>query len=219
MGRTRLIGNYGKFAKMTLGAEVGTGTTLTADTWYVPTTIDPSTTMPTGVALKYLFKAVGTETLATTDTCKPVTFADLCDIQSWGLEFSNAEVDVTTLCDDVNTFLTGRTDVTGSAEGVYTIGTTDVDGGFLNNFISIVRQAGAGGVISIDAIDDSAIVAVLYKQELTTSGETEQFYVVPAVVTSFSDSVTGTDAQSFSSSFRPTVDDEVNFQLVSITYS
>ncbi len=219
MSRTRLIGNYGKFAKMTLGAEVAAATVLTADTWYVPTAIDGSTAMPTGVTLKYLFKADGTETLTGTDAAKPVTFSDLCDIQSWGLEFTNAEVDVTTLCDDVNKFLTGRTDVSGTADGVYTIGTTDVDGGFMNNFIDIVRQADAGGAITIDAIDDSAIVAVLYKQELATSGETEQFYVVPAVVTSFSDSVSGTDAQAFSSAFRPTVDDEVEFQLVSITYA
>ena len=212
--KTRLIGFYGKFSTASLGVEVTTGL-LTADTWYVPTTIGGTSTLPAGATVKYVFQADGTEDITTSgDVVKAITFSDLCDIQTWSLDFSKAEIDVTTLCDDQNKYLAGRTDVTGSAEGVYTIGITDVAGGFMNGFIDIVRQQDSGGAVSIDTLNDDPIVAILYKQKDGSSGETEAFYVAPATITSFSDSVSGADAQAFSSSFRIAPSDELNFQLV-----
>ncbi len=216
MARERLIGFYGKYAQAVLGAEE-TATTLTADTYYVVTGLG-GTGIPAGAELGYVFLS-NAETISGADAVKELTLTDLCDIQSWSMEFSKAEVDVTTLCDDQNKYLAGRDDVTGSVEGVYTIGVTDTDGGLANAFFDIVRQTGAGGAITIDHLDSEPIVAILYKQKLTDAGETEQFYIAPATVTSFSDSVSGADAQSFSSSFRIAPNDEINFQLVSVTHT
>ncbi len=217
MARDRLIGYYGKYSLATLGAEIDTGT-LTEDAYYVATEVGSSSSLPAGIETKYVFQADGTEDITSSgDKVKELTFTDLCDVQKWSLDFSKAEVDVTTLCDDQNKYLAGRTDITGSVEGVYTIGTTDTNGGLANSFFDIVRQTDAGGAVTIDKIDGSPIVAILYKQKDTDTGETEQFYVAPATVTSFSDSVSGADAQAFSSSFRIAPNEDLNFQLVSIS--
>ena len=214
MAREKLIGFYGKFSTVSVGAEVITGTLDAA--WYTVVTIGATTTLPTGVEVGYVFEAAGTEDITTSgDVVKELTFTDLCDIQKWGIDFSKSEIDVSTLCDDQNKYLAGRPDVTGSVEGVYTIGTTDLNGGFVNGFVDIVRQADAGGAVTIDKLDDDPIVAILYKQKDGTSGETEQFYIAPATITSFSDSVSGSEAQAFSSSFRIAPNDDVKFQLVS----
>jgi len=213
MARDRLIGFYGKYAAASLGSEIITGS-LVADAYYVATEIGGSSTLPVGTTLKYIFQADGTEDITSSDDkVKEVTFNDLCDIQSWALDFSKAEVDVTTLCDDENKYLAGRTDITGSAEGVYTIGITDGANGFIKSFVDQVSQADAGGAITVTQADSDSIVAILYKQKDGSAGETEEFYVVPATLTSFSDSVGGADAQAFSSSFRVAPNTEIELQL------
>jgi hypothetical protein len=219
MARTRLIGNYGKYASGALGAEVSTGT-LTKDALYVVIKLGTSSTLPAGLEVGYIFKSDGTEDITSSlDVVKLLSLTDLCDIQSWSLDFTKDETEVTTLCSDQKEYLAGRADTSGSATGVFSVGTTDLDGGFVNKFVDIVRQADAGGAVTIDKIDDSNIFAILYKQDSQESGETETFYVMPATITSFSDSVSGSDAQSFTSAFRQAPNDEVKFQLVEITYA
>jgi hypothetical protein len=213
MARDRLIGNYGKVAKGTLGTAITTGT-LTAGQLYIAKVVDAATALPTGIEAGYPFTADGTEDItSTTDEAYPLTLTDQCDVQNWSLEFSANEVDVTTLCDQSKVYEKGRVDPSGNIEGVFTLGITDQDGGFANNFVDIVSQADDGGAITINKIDDSSIYLILYKQKDDSSGETETFYIVPSVVLSFSDNVTDGEAQSFSSSFRPTNDDEVKFVL------
>ncbi|MCP4373653.1 MAG: hypothetical protein GY797_36970 [Deltaproteobacteria bacterium] len=219
MAREELIGKYGKYASAAVGTDVSTGT-LTANALYIVVTIGGTSTLPTGVEVGYAFVAAGTEDISSSgDVVKPLTLTDQCDITSWSMEFSKDEVEVTTLCSDFKKYLDGRTDTTGSAEGIYTIGRTDTDGGLANKFYDIVRQAGAGGTVTIDKIDDSEIVAILYLQKDQTAGETEQFFIVPASVTTFGNSVTLADAQTFSSSFRQAPNDEIKFQLVSVVHS
>jgi hypothetical protein len=215
MARETLVGYYGKLA-IAVDTPIITGT-LIADTKYIATTIGGSSTLPTGVEAGYAFVADGTEDITSSgDEVLQLIETDKCDIQSWGIEFSDAEIDVTTLCNDQNVYLGGRTDASGTMEGVYKIGQTDADGGFGNTFFDIVRQADAGGTVTIDKIDKNQIVLMLYKQKDTTSGETEQLYITPATILTFSDGVAGSDAQSFSSSFRIAPNDDIKFQLLSV---
>ena len=217
MAKKELIGLYGKFTKATVGAEVDTGT-LTENGYYIPTVIGGTSALPTGAAVGYLFQADGTEDITSSgDKVLPITFEDLCDIQKWSLDYSKSEVDVTTLCSTSSKYLAGLPDISGSVEGVYTIGATDVTDGFVNGFVDIVRQADAGGAISIDSINDDPIVAILYKQKDGSSGEVEEFYVAPITITSYSDSVAQGSAQAFSSSFRIAPNDNIKFHLVAIT--
>ncbi len=218
MAREELIGKYGKYASAAVGADVSTGT-LDANGLYIVVAKGGSSTLPTGTEVGYGFVAAGTETLSTGDIVKPLTLTDQCDISSWSMEFSKDEIEVSTLCSSFKKYLDGMTDITGSAEGIYTIGKTDTDGGLANKFYDIVRQAGAGGTVTIDKIDDSEIVAILYLQKDQTAGETEQFFIVPASVTTFGNSVTLSDAQTFSSSFRQAPNDDIKFQLVSVVHA
>lgn len=219
MAKDRLIGDYGKYATGVLGADVTTGT-LTADTLYVVKAVGTTSQIPTGSEAKYVFLADGTEDLTSSggDIVAPFTITDSCDFSAWSLEFTKDETEVTTFCDTQKKYLVGKTDATGNAEGITTIGITDKDGGLANKFIDIVRQAGPGATVTIDKIDDANIYAFLYTQEDQSSGETEQFWLVPASVTSYNAGATLGDSQSFSSGFRIAPDDTVEPQLVNITY-
>jgi hypothetical protein len=219
MAITTLKGEYGKLVTVTLGAEVTSGTTLTDETWYLVTGVDSSSSgLPSGAAVGYLLRSDGTEALAGDDAAKPLTKTDLCDIQSWNMDFSRADIDVTTLCDDQKRYLAGKTDVNGTLEGVFKIGTTDQDGGLLNKFVALVDAA--SGSYDIDAIDDSAIYAELVTQKNTDAGETEQFYFAPLTINAFSQGASaGDEAQTFSSGFRISPDDTNGVKLAYYSYT
>lgn len=216
--KTRLKGDYGKITTMTLGTEVSASTTLTEDTWYLVTAIDSSSSgFPSGATVGYLILSDGTETLAGDDKAKAVTFTDKCDIQSWKLDFSKDDIDVTTLCDNSKTYLPGDTDITGSATGVYKIGTTDEVGGIQNAFVDIVQ---ASGTYAVNTINDDQIYLKLVTQEDTDNGETEQFYIMPVTFNTFNQGATRGEAQTFEAGFRLAPDDVngVKFAYYSYTH-
>jgi hypothetical protein len=219
MAGTPLAGYSGKLAQVA-SSSVTTGT-LTENVKYIAKVIDDSSSaLPIGVEVGKAFVADGTEDITSTDDeVIALTESDKCDVTSWSIDLSKSEIDVTTLCDEVSIFITGRPDLSGSIEGIFKQGVTDVDDGVLNAFVDIVSQAGAGGAVTVNDQANGQFIFLLYKQKDTAAGSIEQCYVAPVVITSYSDSASGSDAQSFSSSFRITSNDDVDFHLLSVTHS
>jgi len=199
----RLIGSDGKLSVGVFGELLEPSDTLVIGTWYLVITVGSASKFPSGAAPGYMFKAETAEVLATGDSCKAWTSSDMCDVQTWSLEFSKGEVDVTTMCDSSKVYRAAKTDITGSLEGVFTVGVTDSKDGFQNQFVSIVKQdADATEPYSIDMVGDSTIIAQLFTDKTTQEGEWESFYLVPMTLTGFSASAGGDEAQAFSSGFR-----------------
>lgn len=215
MARDRLSGEYGKLATGALGSEETT--TFADGTYYIVSGVDASTALTGSAAVGYLYRGGG-ETLASGDAGYPITFTNQCDIKSWNLDFAIGEIDVTGLCDNSTVFVKGKTDVTGSIEGTYTIGTTDSANGFQNQVVDIVKQAAA--TYTIDAIDTGNVLyAFLYTQKATTAGETESLYVAPIITTGFTHGVAINEAQAFSSGMRITSDDTNNVKFHYFEYT
>lgn len=206
MAQKRLVGSYGKLTVGEFGPELIAAETLVAGEWYLITAIDATASIfPTGAVVGFMWKATGAEVLATNDICKLWTAEDMCDIQNWSLDWSSNEVSVTTFCDDYNVYVAGKIDITGSVEGVMTTGLTDTEGGFQNQFVDIVRQDDS----QTDPLDytvlpalGATVLAQLFVDKTTVTGEAEAFYLVPMALTGFSASAGGEDAQAFSSPFR-----------------
>ena len=218
MSRETIIGDYGKLAKASTSV-ISTGT-LVEGAKYVVKTVGGTSALPNGAAVGYCFVADGTEDITSSgDEVILLTEVDQCDIQAWSLDFSKAEIDATTLCDKNNVYLGGKTDVTGSIDGIFKIGITDVDDGFANGFIDIVKQDGEGGDVTINEINGDQIVVILYLQKDKSAGETETFYVAPVTLTSFSSGIATGSTSAFSSSMRIAPEEDVKFQLVGVTRS
>jgi len=199
----RLIGNDGKLTVGSFGALMEASDNLVIGTWYLVISVGTASVFPDGAAAGYMFKSAAADTLATGDSCKAWTSVDMCDIQSFSLEFSRGEVEVTTMCDSTKVYRAAKTDITGTLEGVFTQGVTDSKDGFQNQFVSIVKQDdSAAEPYVIDMVGDSIIIAQLYTDKTTTEGEWESFYLVPMTLTGFSASAGGDEAQAFSSGFR-----------------
>jgi hypothetical protein len=150
-----------------------------------------------------MYKAAGTETLATDDLATPFNGSAICDIQNWSMESTKGEIPVTTMCSDNQEFRASKyDDISGSLEGIMTEGVTDVADGIQNKFFTIVKQD--TGTYTINVKDESEIWLQLFTDDTTESGEYEGYYFLPAVLTSFSASAgVGDEPQSFSTSFRP----------------
>jgi hypothetical protein len=164
-----------------------------------------------------LYKAIGTEDItSSSDEVKLWTGTDMCDVQSWGLDMTKAEADVTTMCDNVKVYRAGKTDITGTLEGVFTMGLTNIVDGFQNQFVTIVKQDNSGvdpADYIISLAEGATVLAKLYVDKTTETGEAEGFYYVPISLTGFSASAGGEDAQTFSAPFRvaPTSSGEAVF--------
>lgn len=215
---SELVGYYGKIAQAATSV-ISTGL-LTADTKYIVKTIGGTSALPAGVEVKKSFVADGTEGITSSgDEVIELFETDKCDISQWGIELSKPELNASTLCDEVNKYLTVRPDLSGSLEGNYKIDITDSDDGVLNAFVDIVRQAGPGGAVTIDQSTDGQLVVLLYKQKRTDAGDVEQLYVAPITITTYSDTINGEELQTFSSGFRVAPSDDIDFHLLSVTHS
>lgn len=213
MGK-RLIGSDGKLVIGQFGPEVTTGD-LIEGSWYLVIALGATTGLPAGATEGYMLKGSG-ETLGTGDIVKLWTGTDMCDLQSWSIEFQKDSVDVTTFCDNVRTKRAGKTDVTGSCEGVFTSEVTSIDGGFLNQFMDIVRQTEAAYKVTL--AEGVTMLCQLYADKTANDpGEVEAFYLAPIELTGFSASAGGEDAQSFSAPFVIAPSDEVKFAYYEFT--
>ena len=215
MAKERLVGSDGKLVTVVVGDAVsgdstddldelagGTSGDESGKGWYEVVAIAETTpAIPDGLSVGELFWDDGSLVLATGDEVSLLTETEQADVTSFNLEVSKAEIDVTTLSDGVRRYRTGKIDMTGSLEGITTIGKTDSSGWVINNFMPVIEQASAG-TVTVSSIDDSPIFIKGVLQKDTDSGEKEAFFWAKINLLGASLGASGEDAQSFSSSFR-----------------
>lgn len=206
MATKRLSDLDGTLQKASFGTEiVGDGTTaIPSDGLYLVTAVASSGTQLLGATVGYLVYLTTSDTPATGDNVKPVTLVDLCSVQNASVEFSKDELETTTLCDTQKVYETGRTDVTGSFDGIAVAGSDE----FLeiqNKFIDTAIQAGGSVTIS-EANDDIFYLNLRTFDGDATNNIRSQAYIFPAKITSSSAGVSQGSAQTFSSGFRVTND-------------
>jgi len=218
MAKERLVGSDGELVTVTFGtALVGDATDDLDDLvgggvgsgegWYrVAKISDGTSALPSGLVVGDLFWDDGTLVLADAsstdaDEVEPLVTTQQCDVTSFSIDVSRNEIDVTTLCDNVMKYRGGKIDMTGSLEGITTLGVTDNAGWIMNNFIRVIKQASAG-TVTVNAIDDDDIYIQGKLQKDTSSGESEAFIFAKITVLGTSLGASGDDAQSFSGNFR-----------------
>ncbi len=218
MARITLSGKMGKASSATFGADLIASEELVDGKWYVVMSIDDSSSgLDANAVVGYMFRSDGTETLSGDDIVRLVTFVDKCDVQAWSLSFTKEDIDVSSLCDKQGkVFIPGDTDIEGSLTGIFKIGTTDAVGGIQNMFVDIVQ---ASGTYAVNKILEEILYLRLLTQDSTNSGETEQFYLVPATLNSFNQGATRGEAQAFESGFKPTADEENGVKLAYYSYT
>ena len=225
MARVTLIGNDAKLSLATLGAEetgttdpVGAVTTIAG--YYLVTSVSNTTSaLAPGILENQLLYASTVGAISLTggstdadeiDAVKPITFTEKADIDSWNLELTRPEVDVTVLVDPTLKYEYDKTDASGSMSGVMKLGITDTEDGIINGFVPIINIIGSTEITQYAQNLDNLYMAG-YIQKSTESGETEAFYFGEIGLGSFTAGGAVGSKQAFTSSFRPKGD--VNLAL------
>lgn len=213
MGTKKLNELDGSLAFMTLGSEIeGDGIAALDAGYYLITAVAETSGLPTNSEAGYSFYADDGITPETGDKVKPMTFTKQCDVQNANVEFTRDEIEDTTICDLIKTYKAGRSDITGSIEGVMTAGITDETDGLMNKFIDMVEQSADLATLTINKIDNNKIYLQLELNKESINDEDTTFLLMPITITSFNAGITKDSAQTFSSNFRITEDTEVNSQ-------
>lgn len=95
------------------------------------------------------------------ETVLTLNLEDQCDVTSWGMNFTKEEINVTTLCDFVSKYRSGRPDMQGSLAGIHVIGVSDDEDGILRQFIDIVLQDGDNSYDRFEQ-QDAVLLAKFY---------------------------------------------------------
>lgn len=134
------------------------------------------------------------------DVVVTVTVEDLCDISSFTIPFEKASIDVTTLCDTIKKYRSGKADMNGSMNGIFTAGISDEADGFLRQFIRIAKQDGSTSFDSY-AQQDSILLGIFYINANSNIAD-RMAIIAPFILFGYSVGGEMGSAQSFKSSFR-----------------
>lgn len=204
----RLIGDDGLVQKATFSTViVGTGVgTLAAGLYLVlakgaPSGLPPATVGDAIAVGDFLLVDAGVSiTLLTGDVVATLILEDLCDLSSFTIPFTKEEVDVTTMCDTIKKYRSGKADMQGSMKGVFTAGISDDVDGFLRQFIRIAKQDGSTQFDSYS--QHGAILLGLFYLNDDTNIADRMVIIAPFSLFGYSVGGEMGQAQSFQSSFR-----------------
>jgi hypothetical protein len=134
------------------------------------------------------------------DDVREITLTDICDISSFTMELAKTEIDVTTLCDLVKKYRSGRPDMTGTQNGVFKVGETDdPTTGLLREFLPIVQQDG-GTSYDVYAQENQILLGFFYVNKSSLADE--MYVVAPYILQGITLGAEIDAAQTFSSGFR-----------------
>jgi len=206
----KFTGDDGFIQRATFGAEIaGDGATpFPAPGIYLVTAVAAASTLPaaalggtsTSAGDILVLETGDSVTGAVGDDVVTLTPVDQCDISSWVMEFTKAEIDVSTLCDSVMKYRAGKADMNGTMNGIFNAGTSDSTTGNLREFLPIVKQ---DGDTSLDRFDVSATVFLGFFYTSYVAGIADKMYVV-APYQIYGNALGGEigSAQSFSAPFK-----------------
>lgn len=204
----RLTGKDGKVFLASKSAVVtGDGTTkLTKGNFYVPLNILASSSgFPTGVTKGVVFVGDGVSAPKATETYIALTNTPQCDVTSASVEFNKAEIDITTLCDNIMKYATGMTEANGTLEGITTLGKSEP---FIAKFVTVQTQSNTGA-ITTTAQNDDVVVVVLELNKADSTDADVAYFFAPVVLNSFNLGATINEAQTFTADFRIAQDNEL----------
>ena len=212
-GRKRLTGRNGKVYQATKG-EIITGngeTVLTKGKFYIPLTIAATGSgFPENTQVGIVLVGDGTFAPTETETYIELTLTSQCDIRSGSVEFSNDEIDITTLCDDLMTYAPGFTDATGSLEGITTLNLSEP---MIAKFVTVQKQDATGAITVIDKNDDPLVLVLNINKTDNSEADYAAFFA-PITLNGYNLGVQINEAQTFTSNFRIAQDNELKPCLI-----
>ena len=198
--KDRLIGADATLYTFTFGSTLNTGT-MASGSWYKIASISGAVTFPAGYAVGNLYLGNG-QALNAGNTAALGTSVVVADASSFEIAFIRDETEVTVLTDDVKKYRAGKSDLSGTINGINFISEMQKPGSIANRFFKIVN-ATAGNVSTLTAVEGGALYGQFFIQDDTaTVGETHAFLFGQIELFGYNLGAAVADAQSWSSGLR-----------------
>ena len=199
----RLVGSDASFFKATVAATATATGTMTAGAFYKIATISGTTVFPSGYTVGDIFIGDAAKTLNAGNSAYLLTSTEMVDANSYSVELSADEIEVTTLSDTAKKYRKGKTDVSGTVEGINFISEMKKSGSLLNRFFRTASATATNVVSALNSVVSSEIYGIFYLQDDgVTSGETQAFMVAQIEFYGYKLGAAIGDAQSWSSGIR-----------------
>ncbi len=199
----RLIGSDGSLYTASFGTALATGT-ATSGSWYKIATVSGVATFPAGYEVGDLVLGNG-QTFNAGNTAALATFTSVADCTSFSFDVSADEVEVTVLGDSVKKFRKGKSDFSGTIEGINFISEMRKASSFINRFIRTVVATSAN-VATLQPKSTAALYGKFFLNDSTASGETQVFLFGQIEIFGAKLGAAVGDVQSYSSGVRFTGD-------------
>lgn len=196
----RLLGVDGELWSYTFATPLITGT-ATKGAEYKIVKLDGTTVFPAGHAVGDLFVAAGTETFSATNSAALATPKLVGEITSFKFTFSKDAIEVTTLADLTKVYRAGKSDVTGTIEGITFVDSLADGTAIANRFMRIVN-VGPTGATTLNSIDGSDLFVKCFLQKDDSDGETQVWMSAQVELLGYDLGASTSDAQSWSSDTR-----------------
>jgi len=197
-----LVGADASFFKATCAATATVSGTMTAGAYYKIATISGTTVFPTGYAVGDIFLGDAAKSLSASNSAYLLTSTAALDVSSFSIEFSADEIEVTTLSDNVKKYRKGKSDMSGTVEGINFISEMSQAGSFLNRFVRTASATSANVVAALNAVATGDLYGVFYLQDDTSTGEVSTFMIAQTEFMGYTLGAAVGDAQSWSSPIR-----------------
>ena len=226
----RLIGEDGKICKVAFGTEKSGDATKTFDVqtggtagdksgagfWKITAKATTGSIFDTGVTGTYkvgdIYKADGTEVMATGDKASKATLTELADVSTFSLELSKDEIEVTVLGDGTKKYRYGKSDANGSLEGVTMIDSTLGEGGMASRFLRRIAVPATGNTVITEA-DNSPLYVFMYANKSEAAGEKTVFVYSQISLGGYKLGAKSGEAQNWTSGFRLIGADPVMYEI------
>jgi hypothetical protein len=202
MAVDRLTGADGSLFKATCAAVATTSGTMTGGAFYKVATISGTAVFPTGFAVGDIFLGDAAKSLTVGNSAYLLTSVAAADVSSFKIDFKADEIDVTVLQDGVKKFRKGKSEVSGTVEGINFISEMSKVGSFLNRFVKTASATSANVVAALNAQSATDLYGVFYLNDDTTTGEVQTFMVAQIDLFGYSLGASIGNAQSWSSGLR-----------------
>ena len=201
MSLNRLVGSDGELWAYTFAATPAV--TAVAGSEYKITGIDAvASTLGTGYKIGDLWVCPKTPpTLGTGDKIVLATPKLVGEITSFKFTFSKDAIEVTTLADLVKVYRAGKSDVTGTIEGITFVDSLADGSSIANRFIRIANIASDGSV-TLNQLDGSDLFVKCFLQKDDSDGETQIWLAAQVELLGYDFGAATSDAQSWSSDTR-----------------
>ena len=202
MAVERLVGADASLKKATFGSALVTGNAQ-AGKWYKILKIDGTTVFPAGYVVGDLWQGDGVKTFSVTNSAALATFAVVADASSFSFDLSSDEIEVTVLADDVKKYRKGKTDMSGSIEGITFVSEIKKAGSIVNRFLRVVTGDSAANTPAVlNEVDGSDYYIQALLQDYDAIGETVVFLFGQIELLSYNLGAAVSDAQNYTANVR-----------------